>query len=155
MQRAVLLSVALVAGLVALAVIGFQAYERPTYLKVATPRGGDAQKLLIALNQQFVQTRGNIRFRLVPTADARSAAKAMEDHAVDLAVVRSDIAMPTNGETVLIIAHQYVVIAAPPGSNFGNIAELKGKRIAIISTDLAGDGNGALLDTIEAQYSLP
>ena len=155
MQRVLLLAIALATGLVAIAFVAFYAYERPTYLRVAVPRGSDSQKLLVALNQQFVQTRASLRLRLVLTGDARSAAKAMEDHSVDLAVVRSDVAMPTDASTVLILAHQYVVIAAPPGATYANVADLKGKRIAIVSTELAGDANQTMLDTIEAQYSLP
>ncbi len=66
MQRVLLLAIALATGLVALAIVGFYAYERPTYLRVAVPRGSDSQKLLVALNQQFVQTRANVRMRLRP-----------------------------------------------------------------------------------------
>ncbi len=155
MQRVVLLIVALVIGVVALATVGFYAYERPAYLRIAVTRGSDSQKLLVALNQQFIQNHANLRFRLILTADARSAAKAMEARTVDLAVVRSDIAMPTNGETALILSHQYAVIAAPPGKDYANIADLKGKHIAVVATEVSGDGNEKLLDTIEAQYSLP
>ena len=53
------------------------------------------------------------------------------------------------------LSHQYAVIAAPPGKAYANIADLKGKRIAIVPTEMSGDGNEKLLDTIEAQYSLP
>ncbi len=155
MQRILLLIIALGTGLVALTTIGLYFYERPTFLRVAVPRGGESQKLLAALNQEFIRTRADLQFHIVATNDARAAAKSMEDGSVDLAVVRSDIAMPTNAATALIFAHQYAVIAAPHGASFSNVSDLKGKRIAIIASELSGDANQKLLDTIEAQYSLP
>ncbi len=155
MQRILLLAIALGTGLAALAIVGFYFYERPTFLRVAVARGGEQQRLLVALNQEFVRTHADLRLRLVPTADERAAAKSMEDGKVDLAVVRSDVAMPTDASTVLILAHEYAVIVAPAGVKFANVPDLKGKRVAIIASGHSGDENEKLLDTIESQYSLP
>jgi TRAP-type uncharacterized transport system substrate-binding protein len=155
MRRILLLLLALGTGLVALTTIGLYFYERPTFLKVAVPRGGEAQKLFAALNQELVRTRADLRFHLVPTNDVRAAAKAMADGAVDLAVVRSDIAMPTNAATALILSHQFAIIAAAHGASYSNFSDLKGKRVAIVASEISGDANQKLLDTIEAQYSLP
>ena len=154
MQRILPLVIALATGLAALAIIGVYYFERPTSLRVAVPRGSDSQKLLSALNQEFIRNHAEIRFRFVLTNDARAAAKSMEDGGVDLAVVRSDIVMPTDAQTVLILAHQYAVIAAPPGASYANVADLKDKRVAIIASDET-DAGQTLLDTIETQYSLP
>ena len=155
MRRILLLFIALGTGLVALTTIGLYFYERPTFLKVAVPRGGEAQKLLAALNQEFIRTHADLRFHIVPTNDLRAAAKSMEDGAVDLAVVRSDLAMPTNAATALILSHQLAVIAAPHGESYSNFSDLKGKRVAIVASELSADANQKLLDTIEAQYSMP
>ncbi len=155
MQRYLLLAIALGTGLIALAIIGIYFYERPTFLRVAVAHGSKSQKLFTALNQELVRSQENLRFRLVSTADADAAAKMMEDSGVDLAVVRSDISMPTNAATVLILAHQYALIAAPAGTSYTNVSDLKGKRIAILATDLSGEANLKLFQTIEAQYFLP
>ena len=101
MRRILPLVIALATGLVALTIIGIYFYERPTVLRVSVQRGSDSQKLLSALNQEFIQSHADLRFRLVLTNDARAAAKSMTDGSVDLAVVRSDIAMPANAQTVL------------------------------------------------------
>ena len=154
MQRILLIAVAMATGLVALFIIGFYFYERPTVLRVATPKGSESQKLLTALNQQFMRTHADLRFRLVPVADVRAAAKAMDDGAADLAVVRSDVEMPTDAQTALILTHKYAVVAAPPGSTYANIAELKGKKIAIITSDSSAEGNQRLLEAIETEYDL-
>jgi TRAP-type uncharacterized transport system substrate-binding protein len=155
MRRILLLLIALGTGLVGLTTIGLYFYERPTFLKVAVPRGGEAQKLIAALNQELIKTRADLRFHLVPTNDVRAAAKAMADGVVDLAVVRSDIAMPTNAATALILSHQFAMIAAPHGADYSNFSDLKGKRVAIVASEISGDANQKLLETIEAQYSLP
>jgi hypothetical protein len=78
----------------------------------------------------------------------------MEEGHVDLSVVRSDIAMPTNAQTALILAHFAAFVVAPPGSTFANFSDLNGKRIGLIETEASGDANRNLLATIEAQYSL-
>jgi len=155
MQRYLLLAIALGTGLIALAIIGIYFYERPTFLRVAVVHGSESQKLFTALNQEFVRSQENLRFRLVSTNDASAVAKMMEDGGVDLAVVRSDLPMPTNAATVLILAHQYALIAAPAGTNYSNVSDLKGKRIAVVATDSSGEANLKLFQTIEAQYFLP
>jgi TRAP-type uncharacterized transport system substrate-binding protein len=155
MQRYLLLAIALGTGLIALAIIGIYFYERPTFLRIAVAHGSESQKLFTVLNQELIHSQDNLRFRLVSTNDAGDAAKMMEDGGVDLAVVRSDMPMPTNAATVLILAHQYALIAAPPGASYSNVSDLKGKRIAIVATDSSGEANLKLFETIEAQYFLP
>ena len=154
MWRVFLAILAAVAGLVAVATIGLYFYERPTTLRIAVPRGSDYQKLLVILNQEFVRGRKNIRFRIVPTGDEKTASKAISEGHVDLAVVRSDISMPTNAETVLIFAHYSSVVVAPPGKRFANFADLRGKTIAVVETETSGDANRNLLAMIESEYSL-
>jgi TRAP-type uncharacterized transport system substrate-binding protein len=155
MQRYLLLAIALGTGLIALAIIGIYFYERPTFLRVAVAQGSESQKLFTVLNQELVRSQDNLRFRLVSTKDAGAATKMMEDGGADLAVVRSDMPMPTNAATVLILAHQYSLIVAPAGTSYSNVSDLKGKRVAIVKTDSSGEANLKLFETIEAQYFLP
>ena len=154
MWRVFLAMLAAAAGLAAVATIGLYFYERPTTLRIAVPHGSDYQKLLVILNQEFVHDRENIRFRIVPTADDKAASKAISEGHVDLAVVRSDISMPTNAETVLIFAHYSSIVVAPPGKHFTNFADLRGKTIAVVETETSGDANRNLLTMIESEYSL-
>lgn len=154
MRRIYSLILASGAALVALATIGIYFYEKPTSLRVAVSRGSEFQKLLTTLNQQFVHTHSDIRLKLVPTSDERASAKAIEAGSADLAVVRSDISMPTNAQTALILAHVSAVVVAPPGVPFANFSDLNGKRIAVVETEHSGDANRHLLATIESQYSL-
>jgi hypothetical protein len=155
MRRFLSLVLAAGAALVALAIIGIYFYERPTQLRVAVPRGGEFQKLMSALSQEFIRGHEDIRFKIVATADEKAAAKAIEDGNVELSVVRSDIAMPTNAQTALIFGHFSAIVLAPPGSPFTNFSDLSGKRVAVIETEPSGEANRNLLATIESQYSLP
>ncbi len=154
MSRFLLLALAALAALVALSTIGLYFYERPSVLRVAVPHGGEYQKLLAKLNQEFIREHENIRFRLSPTSDDAAAAKAISDGNADLAVVRSDIAMPDNAETILILAHYSLVVVAPPGKNFNSFSDLKGKTVGVVETEASAGANQNLLGTIEAQYSL-
>lgn len=155
MRRYFSLILAAGAAVIAIATIGFYVYERPTTLRVAVPRGSEFQKLLTALNQEFVRAREEVRFKIVLTPDERGAAKAMENGDVDLSVVRSDLPMPTNAQTSLIFGHYSAVIVAPPGASFSNFSELSGKRIAVVETEPSGDANQVLLTSIESHYSFP
>lgn len=154
MWRVFLSMLAAAAGLVAVATIGLYFYERPTMLRIAVPRGSDYQKLLVILNQEFVREREDIRFRIVPTGDEKAATKAISERHADLAVVRSDISMPTNAETVLIFAHYSVVVVAPPGKSFANFSNLRGKTVVVVETETSGDANRDLLAMIESEYSI-
>jgi TRAP-type uncharacterized transport system substrate-binding protein len=155
MQRFVFLVIALGTGLIALATIGIYFYERPTTLRIAVARGAESQKLFVALNQQLVHEQADVRFRLVLAEDAQASAKLIEDDLADLAVVRSDIPMPTNAATALVLDHLYLLIAAPAGAHYSNVSELKGKRIAIVSSEAYSEANQRLFDLIKAQYFMP
>ncbi|WP_374545353.1 TAXI family TRAP transporter solute-binding subunit [Rhodoblastus sp.] len=155
MRRYYSLILAASAALIGLGVVGFYFYERPTTLRVAVPKNTEFHKLLLALNQEFVHSHADIRFKIVPTPDERSAAKAIEDEHVDLSVVRSDISMPTNAQTALILGHFSAVVVAPAGARFANFSELGGKKIGVVETEQSGEANRNLLATIESQYSFP
>lgn len=155
MRRFLSLAVSIGALLIALTVVGLYYIERPTVFRVAVTKGGEPQRLLVALNQEFARDHTDVRFRIAPVADSRAAAKAMEERSADLAVVRSDANMPPNASTALILEHPILVVIAPPGSNLSSIAELKDKRVASVALDSASEGAGALLDALEQQYALP
>ena len=155
MQRFVFLTLAAGAALVGLAIVGVYFYERPTVMRVAVPRGSEFHKLLSALNQEFIHSREDIHFKILPTSDERAAAKAMENGGADLAVVRSDLPMPINAQTALIFGHYSAVIVAPPGSGLREFSDLAGKSIAVVETEPSGDANRALLKTVESHYAFP
>jgi TRAP-type uncharacterized transport system substrate-binding protein len=155
MQRLLSLVVAIGTFLIATTIIALYLYQRPTILSVAVARGSDSQRLLAIMNQEFSRARTDLRFRLVPVSDSRAAAKAMEEHSVDLAVIRSDLRQPPNALTALILEHQLLVIATAPDSKISGIADLKGKHIVLVSPEGTAGESDAILYMIEEQYALP
>ncbi len=154
MRRLVYAFVALGATFIALAFVGFYFYERPDVLRIAVPRGGEAYKLVVALAQKFTADRAQVRFKILPVSDLQAAAAALDADRADLAVVRSDIALPTKGQTALILAHDHVVLIAPHGATFSDASELRDKRVVVVETEASGEGNLKLLELIEAHYGL-
>ena len=85
------------------------------------------------------------------------SARAFEDQRVDLAIVRGDIAMPVDGQTVLIMRRNAAVLLAPAGSALHDVEDLKGRKIGILQTEQAGrpDDDQALLDAALTQSDVP
>jgi TRAP transporter TAXI family solute receptor len=155
MRRLLLHVIAGGLALVAAIALGIYLYERPTVLRVAVTRDSDDLKIMAAAATQFVHEKDNIHLKLVPVETPAASAKLLDEGDADLAVVRSDIAIPVHGQTVLIMRKSAVVFLAPFGSALHSVGDLENRRIAVIhATHGGGEGNIRLLDTILAQYDL-
>ena len=81
--------------------------------------------------------------------------RPLNPNAADLAIVRSDIAMPASGQTVLIMRRSAAVLFATSGSSFQSVSDLAGHKVGILrGPPGGGNGNGRLLDTVLAQYDV-
>jgi TRAP-type uncharacterized transport system substrate-binding protein len=130
-------------------------YERPTILRVAVTRDSDDQQVLVAAAHDFAQRRESLRLKPVLVDSLSEAAHAFEEERVDLAIVRSDISMPVNGQTVLIMRHDAALLVAPTGSDLNSVDDLRGRRVGILGADEAGrPGDHSLLDAALAQYDV-
>lgn len=131
-------------------------YQRPTILHVAVPREGDDQAILAAAAQEFAKNREAVRLKLVMADNFAESSRALEEGRADLAIVRSDIAMPPSGQTVLIMRRNAALLFAPAQSELRDINDLEGRRIGILQPGPAGKvDNQALLDAALAQYEIP
>ena len=82
--------------------------------------------------------------------------RALQEGHADLAVVRSDLAMPPNGQTVLIMRRDAAVLFAPAESSLRAIDDLRGHKVGILQAVPPGKmDNQLLLDTALAQYDVP
>ena len=157
MRRILLLGVA--AGLALAALIGMTVYffDRPTYLRVAVERDSQEEAVMAAAAQKLGHDHAGIRFRLHVVDDLTEAAHALEQGHDDLAVVRSDVSMPSNGGSVLVMHPNVALFIAPAGSNLRTITEMKGHRIGVLrdTANLRGAARPGLLEAIFSQYDVP
>jgi TRAP-type uncharacterized transport system substrate-binding protein len=70
------------------------------------PPGSPAYRFVTTFAAVTEANHPRVRIKLVPVADLAASARAIEDHTADLAIVRSDAAIPSNGTTVAILRHR-------------------------------------------------
>jgi TRAP-type uncharacterized transport system substrate-binding protein len=156
MRRLVLLGLACALALAAAAVFFIYLYERPTVLRVAVVRGSVDQDIMTAAAQDFVREHETLRLTLVPVDNLPASATALDHGRADLAIVRSDVEMPTTGQTVLIMRKSAALFLAPAGSGIASIADLRGMKIGVVHDPmLSSEANLNLLETSLAQYDIP
>lgn len=138
---------------VALAVAVFVApryFADLTTLKVAVVEGSDDARLIAGLAKLLPHAASRLNFQIVPVADPGAAAAAMEEGRADLAVVRADVALPSNGATILTL-HQDLALIVGHSARIKTIADLAHKRIGILQDR---PENRLLLEAILAQAAL-
>ena len=151
MRRAFL--IVLAAGLAAAGAVVVTNYLflRPTGLRVAVARDTDDHKLISAAALVLSTARENIRLRVIPVNSATASAAALQAGEVDLAIVRSDIALPPNGQTLVILHHNPALLVARGDSGVTSVVDLPGKTVGIVRGTATGSGNAALFDVILGQ----
>jgi len=138
-------------ALIAIIAVTLRFSERTQVLKVAVgPADSDNAKLIEAIARHLERDGGRIRFVILPVDDLAQSAKALEQGRADLAVIRSDIAIPRNGATVVILHNDIAVLAAPAGSTITKASALLKKRVDCSSNGL----DATLLDAILAAYGI-
>jgi TRAP transporter TAXI family solute receptor len=146
-------ALAAVLALVAVVILLLRFAEEPQRLKVAVgpPGGADAQVIeALARRLELDSTALQLTVNLVD--GPVDAAKALQNGAADLAVIRSDAAIPSNAASVAVLHNDVAVLAAPHGSPISKPGELAGKRIGVFPATAA---NAALLDAVLAEYKIP
>jgi TRAP-type uncharacterized transport system substrate-binding protein len=139
-------------ALIAVVALTLRFAEGPQVLKVAVgPADGDNAKLIAAIARHLERDGARIRFVVVPVDDLAQSAKALEQGRADLAVIRSDVAIPPNGATVVILHNDIAILAAPAGSKLAKLADLFKKRVRLFPGTTS---NATLLDAILAEYEI-
>lgn len=127
-------------------------YERPTVLTVAVSQAdADDTALMNAVAAQLKRGRKSVRLRLVPAINSSDASSLVETGKAELAVVRTDIAMPANAQTVVILHRDAAILVAPASGDVKELSDLAGHRVGIIEN---GAGNKRLLETALAQNDM-
>lgn len=154
MLRGLYIASAVGLALAAVAVGANYAFLRPTVLRVAVAQGTDDHRLVDAIGRAFSAHRDGVRLRVVPVATASASSSALQSESVDLAVVRSDIAVPPNGQTLVILHRNPALLIARSDDTIGSVSDLKGRTVGIVRGVASGVGNMTLFDTILAHYEI-
>lgn len=126
--------VAMIFVAVAVAAAGAYWLLAPRVLKIAVgPLGGQDIRIVVAFLQSLQREKAAVRLKLVLTDSPNASSEQLESGKVDLAVVRSDIALPEKAATVAIIRREAIYFVTRPGSKIEKIGDLKGKAIGIIT----------------------
>ena len=151
-DRVILLAAVGLTVCAGLAALGYWYYVSPTKLTVAVgPRDGPEARLVAAYADALVENKRYIRLRIVPFEDVKSSAEALQQGKVDLAVVRPDVLLPTNGATVAILREQALVVVAPAASKITDMAGLEKKRLGVVSHH---DADLPVIGSVLRQYDL-
>lgn len=143
---------AAVLAVIAIVILMLRYADTPQMLKVAVgPRDGADAALMAAFARGLVHERTALQLTVVAVAGPDEAAKALQEGRADLAVIRSDGAVPWNGLTVAVLHNDVAVLAAARDAKIAKPGDLNGKRIGIFPPDAA---NAALLDAILAEYKI-
>lgn len=141
--------------LLAGAALAFLYFRSPhVTLRVTTGLQGTAgEKFIAAFVAVTKAAHPRVNFELVPVANAVESSKAMEGGKVDLAVVRTDVSPPSNGQTVAILRKDVVAFVVPADSSLDDPSELAGKTIALPEGP-AQEYNSKTLDTILSYFNV-
>ena len=153
MRREFLIALAISLAVLAGGLVVYQWTAAPTTLKVAVgPMGSENTRLVVALQQYMARERSTVRLRLVLTEGVDASAKAVEDDKADLAIVRTDVAMPVKAQTVAIMHRDAALLMTTPESGISKVSGLWGRNVGVVREIAA---NRTLLETGLAHYEIP
>jgi TRAP-type uncharacterized transport system substrate-binding protein len=157
MRQIILLGLAAGFALIGLAGLAGYLLSQPTVLRVAVERDSQEEAVIAAASQKFARDHAAIRLKPFVVEDLTESARALEQGRVDLAVVRSDVAMPADSASLLILHPDLVLFVAPAGSDIRTIGEMKNRKIGVLRDTIEAHGNPrpGLLETIFGQYDVP
>ncbi|MBB3904087.1 TAXI family TRAP transporter solute-binding subunit [Methylobacterium brachythecii] len=123
-----------------------------TVLTVAVaPRDGTEPELIKAYADALDSGGEAVRLKILSFDDVRESAAALQDGRADLAVVRPDVLLPTNGLTLAILRDQAIIIVSPEQAPIKAFPKLAGRRLGIAAHR---DADLLLLKNLLGYYSL-
>jgi TRAP-type uncharacterized transport system substrate-binding protein len=147
----------LIAGaflILALLLLGLYLWSPRATLRITTgSAGGIAQRFISVFVSVSTALHPHIHFETFPVANLEESSKAMDDGKVDIALVRTDVRPPLNGQTLVILRRDIVAIILPPKSPVKHLTGLVNKTIVVPSGPLQ-DYDSRALDTILGYYNV-
>ena len=154
MRPVLLLTAGLLAIAAALVAVVYFWSPQANLRVTSGPPGSTAYRFIAAFASVMEANHLRVRIKLVQVADLAASAKAIEDHATDLGIVRSDAVIPTNGEPIAILRRDVVAFVVPAKSPIDNVPSIAGKTIGIPRGPLQ-TYNEQTLDSILSYYNIP
>lgn len=135
-----------------LAAVGYWYISSPTkYVAAAAPRDGVEARLLAAFGQALHEERRDLRITVKPFDELRQSAQALQDKRVDLAVVRPDVLLPTNGLTIAILREEALIVVAPEAGDVDDFTDLARKKLGVV---LHHEADLPAIESVLAHYDL-
>ena len=120
-----------VALLAAAALLAWYLLQATVLIVAVAPRDGTEPGLIRAYANGLESGSTGLRLKILDFDDVRESAAALQDGRADLAVVRPDVLLPTNGLTLAILRDQAMIIASPEQAGIKDFPHLAGKRLGI------------------------
>ena len=125
---------------------------RPTKLRIVVgPAGTEDARLFTTAAQILRRERASIRLRIETTTGPAELAARIDEGQADLAVIRSDVALPKTAETVAILHRNAFLLIANGQAKIASAADLGGHTVGILRGVAA---NEKLLDAVLAQVEV-
>lgn len=117
---------------------------QPVILRIAVgPAGSEDQKLVQALAQTFARDGSSVRLHPITTEGAIESIALLADKKADLAVVRGDLDLPADAQSVAIVRKNVVTLWSvaglpakgskkPPAPKIKELGDLPGHRVGVI-----------------------
>ena len=138
---------------VAVLALAWQYASRPTVLRVAVgPIGSEDVRLVAGIAQYLVREKAPYRFRMVLAEGPGDAAKRLDEGKVDLAVIRSDLSIPVEGLTTMVLRRSFGILITSTDSKIERITDLRGRTVGV-SRNIPG--NVQFLQSLLGHYELP
>ncbi|GJE13592.1 TAXI family TRAP transporter solute-binding subunit [Methylobacterium longum] len=118
------------------------------------PPGSTAERFITAFAAVSKVQHPRVNLDLVRVDDLTGSAKALEERRTDLAIVRSDAAVPANAQTIVILRRDVVAFVLPPHGSVTSVASLAGKTVGIVAGPLQA-ANARLLDMVLSYFDIP
>jgi TRAP-type uncharacterized transport system substrate-binding protein len=101
------------------------------------------------LSAALAASGSSLRLKIVNAGDSDKALAQFDRRQADLAILRTDVKIPSRARTVAILDREVVLLLSPKNRKIANIAALKGKKIAVIGDDRDAAVLRRLLETYD------
>jgi TRAP-type uncharacterized transport system substrate-binding protein len=115
--------------------VGYWFYH-PTVLTIAVgPVGSPEQVFATKLASLLEQNRASIRLAPMVSSSRAQVVTRFAKREADLAILRTDAKIPAHGRAVAVLEHEMLLLLAGHGGRIKTLAELKGKKLAVLAED--------------------